>query len=62
MYMHHFFQSTGASPIQWAVIDGREYSGVTTMKMDEGLDTGDILLVRKVKLEKKETGGSLLTD
>lgn len=30
----------GASPIQWAVIDGREYSGVTTMKMDEGLDTG----------------------
>ena len=49
----------GASPIQWAVIDGREYSGVTTMKMDEGLDTGDILLVRKVKLEKKETGGSL---
>lgn len=29
------------------------------MKMDEGLDTGDILLVRKVKLEKKETGGSL---
>ena len=35
----------GASPIQWAVIDGCEYSGVTTMKMDEGLDTGDILLV-----------------
>ncbi len=35
----------GASPIQWAVIDGCEYSGVTTMKMDEGLDTGDILMV-----------------
>ena len=49
----------GASPIQWAVIDGCEYSGVTTMKMDEGLDTGDILLVDKVKLDKKETGGSL---
>lgn len=49
----------GASPIQWAVIDGCEYSGVTTMKMDEGLDTGDILLVKKVKLDKKETGGSL---
>ena len=47
----------GASPIQWAVIDGCEYSGVTTMKMDEGLDTGDILLVDKVKLDK--TGGSL---
>lgn len=49
----------GASPIQWAVIDGCEYSGVTTMKMDEGLDTGDILLVKKVKLDEKETGGSL---
>ena len=49
----------GASPIQWAVIDGCEYSGVTTMKMDEGLDTGDILMVEKVKLDAKETGGSL---
>ena len=49
----------GASPIQWAVIDGCEYSGVTTMKMDEGLDTGDILMVEKVKLDVKETGGSL---
>ena len=49
----------GASPIQWAVIDGCEYSGVTTMKMDEGLDTGDILIVEKVKLDAKETGGSL---
>ena len=45
--------------IQWAVIDGCEYSGVTTMKMDEGLDTGDILMVEKVKLAAKETGGSL---
>ena len=44
----------GASPIQWAVIDGCEYSGVTTMKMDEGLDTGDILMVEKVKLDVKE--------
>ena len=49
----------GAAPIQYAVIDGCEYSGVTTMLMDEGLDTGDILLVSKVKLDKKETGGSL---
>ena len=49
----------GASPIQWAVIDDCEYSGVTTMKMNEGLDTGDILLVEKVKLDKKETAGSL---
>lgn len=49
----------GASPVQWAVIDGCEYSGVTTMKMDEGVDTGDILLTEKVKLAPKETGGSL---
>ncbi len=49
----------GASPIQWAVIDNCEYSGVTTMQMNEGLDTGDILLVEKVKLDKKETAGSL---
>lgn len=49
----------GASPIQWAVIDGCEYSGVTTMQMDAGLDTGDILLSERVKLEPKETGGSL---
>ncbi len=49
----------GASPIQWAVIDGCEYSGVTTMLMDTGIDTGDILLSEKVKLEPKETGGSL---
>lgn len=49
----------GAAPIQYAVIDGCEYSGVTTMQMDEGLDTGDILLVEEVKLDVKETGGSL---
>ena len=49
----------GAAPIQWAVIDGCEYSGVTTMQMNEGLDTGDILLTKKVKLAPKETGGSL---
>lgn len=49
----------GASPIQWAVIDGKEESGVTTMLMDEGLDTGDMLLQCRRKLDKKETGGSL---
>ena len=49
----------GAAPIQWAVFDGCEYSGVTTMQMNEGLDTGDILLTEKVKLDPKETGGSL---
>jgi len=49
----------GASPIQWAVIDGEEVTGVTTMRMDEGLDTGDIILKKMYTLEKKETGGSL---
>ena len=49
----------GAAPIQWSVINGDEYSGVTTMFMGEGLDTGDILLQKSIKLDKKETGGSL---
>ncbi len=49
----------GAAPIQWAVIDGEEKSGVTTMQMDEGLDTGDMLLTEEVVLDPEETGGSL---
>ena len=49
----------GAAPIQWAVINGETVSGVTTMQMDEGLDTGDMLLKIEVPLEPEETGGSL---
>ena len=49
----------GAAPIQWAVIDGEKESGVTTMQMDAGLDTGDMLLKTIIPLEKEETGGSL---
>ncbi|WP_036610543.1 methionyl-tRNA formyltransferase [Oribacterium sp. P6A1] len=49
----------GAAPIQWAVLNGDEESGVTTMMMDAGLDTGDILMTKKLRLDKKETGGSL---
>lgn len=49
----------GAAPIQWAVINGETVSGVTTMQMDEGLDTGDMLLKTEVPLEPEETGGSL---
>ena len=49
----------GASPIQWAVINGEKTTGVTTMKMDEGLDTGDMILVKTYDLDEKETGGSL---
>lgn len=49
----------GAAPIQWAVIDGEKESGVTIMRMDEGLDTGDMMLKTIVPLDEKETGGSL---
>ena len=49
----------GASPIQWAVIDGCEYSGVTTMKMDEGLDTGDIIDIVETDILCGETTGQL---
>ena len=49
----------GAAPIQWAVIDGEKESGVTTMQMDAGLDTGAILEQERVVLAKDETGGSL---
>ena len=49
----------GAAPIQWAVIDGLKETGVTTMIMDEGLDTGDILRQYKYTLADDETGGSL---
>ncbi|MEY8389944.1 methionyl-tRNA formyltransferase [Lachnospiraceae bacterium] len=49
----------GAAPIQWAVINGEKVTGVTTMRMDEGLDTGDIILKEEVELTPEETGGSL---
>ncbi len=49
----------GAAPIQWAVINGEPVTGVTTMRMDEGLDTGDIILTEEVTLDADETGGSL---
>lgn len=49
----------GASPIQWAVINGDKVTGVTTQRMDEGIDTGDIILKEEVVLREDETGGSL---
>lgn len=49
----------GAAPIQWVIIDGEKETGVTTMYMNEGLDTGDMLERVVVPIEKKETGGSL---
>ena len=49
----------GAAPIQWAVINGDEETGITTMMMDVEMDTGDMLEKKTVKLEPEETGGSL---
>ena len=49
----------GAAPIQWAVINGDKVSGVTTMQMNEGLDTGDMIMKTEVPLSEDETGGSL---
>ncbi len=49
----------GASPIQHAVINGDKESGITTMMMAEGLDTGDMLDQEAIVLDEKETGGSL---
>ena len=49
----------GAAPIQWAIIDGLEETGVTTMYMEKGLDTGDIIGQRTLRLDESETGGSL---
>ncbi|MGN0154867.1 MAG: methionyl-tRNA formyltransferase [Lachnospiraceae bacterium] len=49
----------GAAPIQWAVIDGLEETGVTTMYMEKGLDTGDIIEQSRLQLASDETGGSL---
>jgi methionyl-tRNA formyltransferase len=49
----------GAAPIQWTIINGDETAGVTTQRMDEGLDTGDIIMTEEVKLSGEETAGSL---
>ncbi len=44
----------GAAPIQWAIISGDKKTGITTMLMDEGLDTGDILLQREVDIREED--------
>lgn len=49
----------GAAPIQWSVINGEREVGITTMLMGEGLDTGDILLIKKTELLPDETAGEL---
>lgn len=49
----------GAAPIQWAIAEGERETGVTTMLMDEGLDTGPILLQKPHPIARDDTGGSL---
>lgn len=49
----------GAAPIQWAVLNGDKETGVTTMYMDVGMDTGDMILKEKVEIGEDETTGEL---
>ncbi len=49
----------GAAPINWAIINGEEKTGVTTMFMDEGLDTGDIIKTREFSLDDEINAGQL---
>ena len=49
----------GAAPIQWSIIAGDKYAGVTTMKMAKGLDTGNILLTAQTEIGARETAGEL---
>ena len=49
----------GAAPIQWAIINGDRETGVTTMMMDEGMDTGDILLMDRTAIGAEETAADL---
>ena len=49
----------GAAPIQWAILNGDNKTGITTMFMDEGMDTGDIILKQEVEIGENETTGEL---
>ncbi len=49
----------GAAPINWAVINGEKETGVTTFFIDEKIDTGEIILKKKVNIKKKESAGEL---
>ena len=50
----------GAAPINWSIINGDKTTGVTIMKMDEGMDTGDIILSNEIK--EKELINSIFLD
>ena len=49
----------GASPIQWSIVCGDEKTGVTTMLMDEGVDTGDMLLKKEITIDSSDTAETL---
>lgn len=49
----------GAAPIHWSIIDGEKETGVTTMWMDAGMDTGDMILLDKIAIDPKDTMGTL---
>lgn len=49
----------GAAPIQYAILNGDDVTGVTIQQMNEGVDTGDILTMKAIPIEKEDTGGSL---
>ena len=49
----------GAAPIQWAVLNGDKATGITTMYMNEGMDTGDMILKEEVEIGEEETTGEL---
>lgn len=49
----------GAAPIQWAIANGERVTGVTTMRIDAGLDTGDILMQREISIDLKDTAETL---
>jgi methionyl-tRNA formyltransferase len=49
----------GAAPIQWAIINGEDYTGVTTFFIDENIDSGEILLQKKIKIEESDDSGTL---
>lgn len=50
----------GAAPVNWSIVNGETATGVTTIQMDAGLDTGDILLQKETKIEPKETAPELM--
>ncbi|MEX0998528.1 MAG: methionyl-tRNA formyltransferase, partial [Thermodesulfobacteriota bacterium] len=49
----------GAAPINWAIVRGETQSGITTMLMDEGMDTGDMLLKKEIQIQDEDDAGSL---